>query len=51
MGGKKGRGDAAREKGEAVRGATKVAVTLYKASKPNEWGPEGEKDEKIGPSG
>lgn len=43
VGGKKGRGDAAREKGEAARGATKVAVTLYKASKTNEWGPKGKK--------
>lgn len=43
MGGKKGRGDAAREKEEAAREATKVAVTLYKASKPNERGPKGKK--------
>lgn len=42
-GGERGRGDAAREKGEAARGATKVAVTLYKASKPNERGPKGKK--------
>lgn len=35
--------DAAREKGRATRGATKVAVTLYKASKPNERGPKGKK--------
>jgi len=44
VGGGRGRGeDAAREKGEAARGATKVAVTLYKASKPNERGPKGKK--------
>lgn len=41
-GGRRG-GRSKREKGEAVRGATKVAVTLYKASKPNERGPKGKK--------
>lgn len=36
-------GRAAKEKGRATRGATKVAVTLYKASKANERGPKGKK--------
>lgn len=40
-GGRKGE-DTAREK-EAAQGATKVAVTLCKASKPNERGQKGKK--------
>lgn len=40
---RKGEEDAAREKGRAARGATKVAVTLYKASKLNKRGPKGKK--------
>lgn len=47
----RGGGRSKRKRRSSARRATKVAVTLYKASKPSERGPEEEKDEEIGPSG